>query len=116
MAQKWDEKQVPDVSGKVAIITGANSGIGLVAARVLAHRGAHVVLAVRSAERGQEAVRSIRAHVPSASVEVASLDLTSLASVRAFADAFGARHRALHLLLNNAGVMALPRRTTADGF
>jgi NAD(P)-dependent dehydrogenase (short-subunit alcohol dehydrogenase family) len=116
VADKWTAQQMPEVTGKVAVITGANSGIGLVAARELARKGAQVVLAVRSIERGEEAARSIRAFAPGASVEVAPLDLSSLASVRAFAESLGARHRKLDLLVNNAGVMALPRRTTADGF
>lgn len=109
-------EDLPDVSGLTAIVTGANSGIGLEAARALAGRGALVVLACRSREKADEAARGIRADHPCARVEVAALDLASLASVRAFAEAFRARHDALHLLVNNAGVMAIPYARTADGF
>lgn len=114
--RSWSTAQVPDLEGRVAIVTGANSGIGLEAARVLAARRAHVVLACRDAGRGAAALQAIRASHPDASAEVAPLDLASLASVRGFSNAFLARHDRLDLLCNNAGVMALPACTTADGF
>jgi len=98
------------------IVTGANSGIGLVAARELARAGAQVVLACRDTDKGSAAARDIAAEVPAARVEVSLLDLASLASVRQFAEAFRAGHAALDLLINNAGVMASPRRLTTDGF
>ena len=110
---KWTTNDIPDLTGKRAIVTGANSGLGYHTALELARHGATVVLACRSAERGQSALGGIRAAVPDADVVLASLDLADLASVRAFAEA----HREpLDLLVNNAGVMALPHRTTADGF
>lgn len=112
----WSADDVPDLKERVAVVTGANSGIGLEAARVLAARGAHVVLACRDAGRGSAALGAIRTTNPSASAEVAPLDLASLASVRAFSEAFLSRHDRLDLLCNNAGVMALPRLETADGF
>ncbi|GAB2862376.1 oxidoreductase [Actinoallomurus bryophytorum] len=110
---KWTTDDVPDLAGKRAIVTGANSGIGLRTALELARHGATVVLACRSAERGEEALATIRAAVPGGDVVVGSLDLADLASVRAFAEANASP---LDLLINNAGVMALPHRTTADGF
>jgi NAD(P)-dependent dehydrogenase (short-subunit alcohol dehydrogenase family) len=112
----WIEENIPELSGKVAIVTGANSGLGLETARVLARKGAHVVLAVRSATRGGLAAEAIRADAPSASLAVMLLDLASLKSVRGFAQAFVAAHDRLDMLLNNAGVMAIPNRRTADGF
>jgi NAD(P)-dependent dehydrogenase (short-subunit alcohol dehydrogenase family) len=115
-ARPWSADDVPDLTDRIAIVTGANSGIGLEAARVLAARGAHVVLACRDARRGRAALETIRASHPAASAEVTPLDLASLASVREFARAFGANHDRLDLLCNNAGVMALPPRTTVDGF
>jgi NAD(P)-dependent dehydrogenase (short-subunit alcohol dehydrogenase family) len=109
--------QIPSLAGTNAIITGANSGIGFVTALELARHGAHVTLAVRSAEKGEAAVTRIRAEIPAAKVEVLSLDLASLASVESFAKAYAEANRPLHLLINNAGIMALPRRTlTVDGF
>ncbi|MGW2224028.1 oxidoreductase [Streptomyces formicae] len=110
----WTARDIPDQSGRRAVVTGANSGIGYVTARELARRGAHVVLACRSAERGTRAVDGLRAEVPDADVEFGQLDLADLASVRQFAEAY--EDERLDLLVNNAGVMALPYRRTADGF
>ncbi|MET9882955.1 oxidoreductase [Streptomyces sp. NPDC006430] len=112
----WNAENVPDQSGRTAVVTGANSGIGYVAARELARRGADVVLACRSAARGRAALLRLRAEVPRAEVDFMPLDLADLGSVREFAQAYGQRHRSLDLLVNNAGVMALPYGRTADGF
>ncbi|MFJ3725249.1 oxidoreductase [Streptomyces sp. NPDC090045] len=112
----WNASKIPDQSGRTAVVTGANSGIGYVTARELARRGASVVLACRSAARGRAAMVRLRAEVPGAGVEFMPLDLADLASVREFATAYGQRHTALDLLVNNAGVMALPYGRTADGF
>ncbi|MFF3862859.1 oxidoreductase [Streptomyces sp. NPDC002209] len=112
----WTAENIPDQSGRTAVVTGANSGIGYVAARELARHGAHVVLACRSAARGRAAVVRLRAEVPGAEVEFVPLDLADLGSVREFAKAFGQRRPSLDLLVNNAGVMALPFGRTADGF
>ena len=116
MSHRWSADDVPDQSGRVAIVTGGNSGIGLEAAAVLAARGAHVVLACRDAGRAKAAADDIRSRHASASVAVEALDLASLASVRSFADRVAAAYSRVDLLVNNAGVMAIPRRTTADGF
>ena len=116
---KWTTSDIPDQSGRLAVVTGANSGIGLVAARELARAGAHVVMAVRDTARGADAARKVRSAASAASaaeVEVMELDLADLSSVRSFATAFGGGHDGPDLLVNNAGVMALPHRTTADGF
>lgn len=112
----WIQQDISNLTGKIAIITGANSGIGYEAAEILAQKGAHVVLAVRSENKGVKAAREIRSRLPTADLEVMELDLASQASIRAFADAFAAKHDRLDLLINNAGVMAIPRRETADGF
>ncbi|MFJ6759864.1 MULTISPECIES: oxidoreductase [unclassified Streptomyces] len=112
----WNASKIPDQSGRTAVVTGANSGIGYVTARELARRGASVVLACRSAARGRAAVVRLRAEVPGAEVEFIPLDLADLASVREFAAAYGQRRTSLDLLVNNAGVMALPYGRTADGF
>src|SRR5207247_7153759 len=117
MADKWTPGYIPDQHGRTAVVTGANSGIGFFAARELGRAGAQVVLAVRSAEKGAEAARAIQAGVPDAKIEVGSLDLASLASVRGFAEWFAREDEGLDLLVNNAGVMAAsPRQQTADGF
>lgn len=108
-------EQLPDASGKIAIITGANSGIGFEAARALAAKHAEVILACRSAERGREALERIVAEHPDAKVELLPLDLASLDSVRQFADTLQSRPR-IDLLINNAGLMAIPRQTTREGF
>lgn len=112
----WTVADMPDLTGRTIVVTGANCGLGLEVARACAGRGARVVLACRNADRAAAARDGILASHPSATVEVMPLDLASLASVRAFAGAFAARHARLDVLCNNAGVMALPRRETADGF
>lgn len=113
---RWTHDDIPDQRGTIYVITGANSGIGFEAALALARRGAHVVMACRSPERGRAALEALQARVPGASVEVAVLDLASLASVRRFAAEFAGRRRELHGLVNNAGIMAIPRAKTEDGF
>jgi NAD(P)-dependent dehydrogenase (short-subunit alcohol dehydrogenase family) len=110
----WTTDAIPDLSGRRAIVTGANSGIGYHTALQLAAHGATVVLGCRNAERGAAALERLRTAAPDADVSVGSLDLADLSSVRAFAEA--QRGAPLHILVNNAGVMALPRQTTADGF
>jgi NAD(P)-dependent dehydrogenase (short-subunit alcohol dehydrogenase family) len=117
MTRDWDATQIPDQRGRLAVVTGANSGLGRATATELARHGAEVVLAVRNTEAGEQAAAGIRAEVPGAAVEVRRLDLASLASVRAFADSFLAEHAAVDLLINNAGLVVLddPGRTS-DGF
>ena len=116
MADGWTAKDIRDQSGRNAIVTGANSGLGLVTARELARAGASVVMACRNLEKGHAAVEQVRAAVPDAQVQLDELDLASLESVRGFAERFKATHDGLDLLINNAGVMAPPRRRTVDGF
>jgi NAD(P)-dependent dehydrogenase (short-subunit alcohol dehydrogenase family) len=116
MSEKWTAADIPDQQGRVAVVTGANSGLGLIAAGALAKAGATVVLACRNTEKGEAAVESVLAESPGATVELESLDLASLDAVRAFAERFRSFHDGLDLLINNAGVMAPPRRQTADGF
>lgn len=113
--QNWTVDQIPDQSGRVVIVTGANSGLGLATARALAYRRAHVILAVRDEERGRRAVAEIAAIRPESQLEVRQLDLADLDSVRAFADRLHADGSRLDVLLNNAGVMAPPRAVSAQG-
>jgi NAD(P)-dependent dehydrogenase (short-subunit alcohol dehydrogenase family) len=112
----WSEADIPDQSGRTAVVTGANSGIGYETARALAEKGARVVLACRSESKGREAEGRIRARLPAADVRFEPLDLSSLASVRAFAEKLRAAEPRLDLLCNNAGVMMPPYGKTADGF
>jgi NAD(P)-dependent dehydrogenase (short-subunit alcohol dehydrogenase family) len=113
----WNASQIPDLDGRLALITGANSGIGLAAAEELAAHGASVLLACRDPERGEAALTAVRARrLAEAPVELIALDLADLASVRAAAATVAARPEPLDLLVDNAGVMAPPRRETADGF
>jgi NAD(P)-dependent dehydrogenase (short-subunit alcohol dehydrogenase family) len=116
MADKWTTRDIPSQAGKTAVVTGANSGLGLVTARELARAGAAVVLAVRNREKGERAIERIRSEVREPELALESLDLADLASVRAFAERYRAENQRLDLLINNAGVMAPPRRTTKDGF
>ena len=118
MSQKsgWEFNDVPDQTGKVAIITGGNSGIGLETARLLLRRGATVILAVRNSIKGSEAMSDLTSSEPGSSVEVAHLDLADLASIEDFANWFKASGMKLDMLINNAGIMGIPRGTTVDGF
>jgi NAD(P)-dependent dehydrogenase (short-subunit alcohol dehydrogenase family) len=114
---KWTAKQIPSQSGRTALVTGANSGIGYQAALELARHGAHVLLGCRNEAKGRAALERLLREASGASVELVELDMASLASIRRFAAAFAARGIALDLLINNAGVMALPtRELTEDGF
>ncbi|SPU52076.1 Fatty acyl-CoA reductase [Brevundimonas vesicularis] len=113
----WTTNDIPDLSGRLAIITGATGGLGLETALVLAGKGAEVVLAARNPAKGAEAERLIRSRHPNAAVRFDLLDLASLASVQAFAERHLATGRPIDILIDNAGVMALPtRQTTVDGF
>jgi NAD(P)-dependent dehydrogenase (short-subunit alcohol dehydrogenase family) len=117
MTAKWTAADVPDQSGRVAIVTGANSGLGYDTAAVLADKGARVVLAVRNVEKGTQAADRIKKASPTATVELQELDLTSLDNVRKAADELRAAYPRIDLLVNNAGVMYVPsRETTKDGF
>jgi len=116
MSEKWTESNIPDQRGRVAVITGANTGLGFDTARALAEHGAAVVLAVRNTEKGKQAAQRISAAAPGADVSVQALDLSSLASVRAAAEELRSRYAGIDLLINNAGVMYTPRQKTADGF
>lgn len=114
--QRWTAAKIPDLTGKVVVVTGANSGIGLETARELARGGAHTILACRSDERGQRAVGDLQAEMPGSSVELMKLDLGSLSSIREFASKFAEGHTRLDVLINNAGIMAVPYSQTEDGF
>jgi len=112
----WTETDIPNLSGRTAVVTGANGGLGLQTALALAGAGAHVVLAARDPSKTAAADARIRERYPSASLEVVPLDLGDLSVVSAAAATILARHERVDVLVNNAGVMAMPQRTTADGF
>lgn len=112
----WSTSDIPDSNGRIAVVTGANGGLGLETALALAGAGAHVVMAARDREKAAAAEKSILATHPGASLQVVSLDLGSLASVRAAADRILGAHDRIDILVNNAGLMAIPERRTVDGF
>lgn len=116
MSNHWTTNAIPDLTGKVIIVTGANSGIGYAAALELARKGGRTILACRSMDKAQAALRQIQAQLPNAPAEIMQLDLASQASIRAFAAAFKARYDRLDLLINNAGIMMVPYGKTGDGF
>jgi NAD(P)-dependent dehydrogenase (short-subunit alcohol dehydrogenase family) len=107
----WSTADIPDQTGRIAVITGANTGLGFETAKALAAKGAHVVIAVRNTDKGVQAADRI-----SGAVSVQALDLTSLDSIRTAADQLKADHPRIDLLINNAGVMTTPKGTTKDGF
>ena len=115
-AKDWTTDHIPDLTGKVVVVTGANSGIGLEAAREMARKGAETILACRSVERGQKAIDELRAEIPRSTVELMMLDLGSLASIERFARALIRTRPRLDVLINNAGIMAVPYSQTEDGF
>lgn len=112
----WSVTDIPDQSGRTAVVTGANGGLGLATARALAAAGADVVIAARNQERAAEAMERIQAAIPAASLTIVKLDLGSLDSVKAAAEEVLASHDTIDLLVNNAGVMGIPESRTADGF
>jgi len=112
----WTADDVPDLSGKTVVVTGANSGLGFEATAVFARKGARVVMACRSTDRGAAAADEVRERVPDADLDVRSCDLADLSAVESFASGVREAYDDLHVLCNNAGVMAVPRSETADGF
>jgi NAD(P)-dependent dehydrogenase (short-subunit alcohol dehydrogenase family) len=114
--EQWISEHIPRVDGKTVLITGANSGLGFETAKLLATRGARLILAVRNCSRGEAAVARIREVAPNVRYELLPLDLADLVSIGRFAENVRAVHSRLNVLINNAGVMAIPRRSTVDGF
>lgn len=112
----WKAKDIPSLDGEVAVVTGANGGLGLETARALAGAGATVVMAARNPEKAARAVEDIRSTVPDARLEVVPTDLGSLESVEQSADQIAATHDSIDLLVNNAGIMGISESQTADGF
>jgi NAD(P)-dependent dehydrogenase (short-subunit alcohol dehydrogenase family) len=112
----YTRESVPDLTGLTAVVTGANGGLGLHTTKVLAGNGAHVVMAARDLDKAARAVTEIETEVPTASLELVELDLASQASVRAAAEQVLAHHDAIDVLVNNAGLMAMPERHTEDGY
>jgi NAD(P)-dependent dehydrogenase (short-subunit alcohol dehydrogenase family) len=113
---KWNIDDIPNLDDKTVIVTGANSGLGYETSKALAAKGSQVIMACRNMEKAETAASEIRREVSNAKLAVMKLDLASLAQIREFADAFTRQYQGLHILCNNAGVMATPYRTTADGF
>ena len=113
---KWTTADIPDQTGRVAVITGSNTGLGFETAAALAAKGAHVVLAVRNLDKGKDAELLIKRRSPNADLALQELDLTSLESIRAAAEQLRADHDRIDLLINNAGVMYTPKGKTKDGF
>ncbi len=112
----WSTNNIPDLHGKVAVVTGANGGLGLASAKALAGKRAHVVMAARNQAKAADARAEILAAHPDASLEIVELDLGSLASVESAANKIAAKHDRIDILMCNAGVMAMPQGTTEDGF
>jgi NAD(P)-dependent dehydrogenase (short-subunit alcohol dehydrogenase family) len=113
---RWRAADIPDQSGRTVLVTGANSGLGLQTSLALAGKGARVLMACRNPTKAEQSLQRVRGQVPGAQVELVSLDLASLASIEAAADEVARRTQQLDVLVNNAGVMAIPRELTADGF
>ncbi len=116
MSNQWTVEQMPDLNGKTALVTGANSGLGYESSLALAQKGARVILGCRNLEKGKNAKEKIEAEVSGAKLELMELDLASLDSVKSFVEKFSDKHDKLDILINNAGVMALPQGKTKDGF
>ena len=115
-SERWTAADIPDLTGKTAVVTGGNSGVGFETAVELARHGATTIIACRSASRGESALGRIKESAPSSQSRLMLLDLGDLASINAFAESFINEYENLDLLINNAGIMATPYRTTKDGF
>jgi len=113
---KWTQANIPNLTDKITLVTGANSGLGYETSKAFAEKGATVVMAVRNMDKGQKAHDDIMKAVPNAKLDLMKLDVGNLESVREFATAFKAKYDRLDILMNNAGVMAIPRTETPDGF
>jgi len=114
--EKWDTSDIPSQQGRVAIVTGSTSGIGKETARVLASKGASVIVAARNIPKGESVVKAIKAASPNADITVRELDLSSLVSIKAFSDGILKDFQQLDILINNAGIMMCPYSKTKDGF
>jgi NAD(P)-dependent dehydrogenase (short-subunit alcohol dehydrogenase family) len=115
-SSRWTLASMPDMSGETVVVTGANSGLGFEGTKAFARKGATVVMACRSIARGKRAADDVRHELPEADLDVRELDLADLSSVESFANTIDREYDALHVLCNNAGVMAIPRQETTDGF
>jgi NAD(P)-dependent dehydrogenase (short-subunit alcohol dehydrogenase family) len=116
MGKKWKYEDIPDQTGKTVIVTGANSGLGYEVAKMLARKGARVIMACRNLEKAEAAKAKILGEYPKLLLEIMKLDLSDLSSVRDFVKEFSAKYQSLDILCNNAGVMFPPRGKTVDGF
>jgi NAD(P)-dependent dehydrogenase (short-subunit alcohol dehydrogenase family) len=116
LKEQWTTDNIPNLTGKVMIVTGANNGIGFEAAREFSRKGATTIMACRNMDKAKDALTSIQAEIPQAKVEIMHLDLASLKSIREFADEFKSKYDRLDVLLNNAGIMMVPYKQTEDGF
>ncbi|MBN1388960.1 MAG: SDR family NAD(P)-dependent oxidoreductase [Bacteroidales bacterium] len=114
--EKWDKKDIPDLSGKVIIVTGGNSGLGYESVKAFAEKGAEVILASRSRRKGEEAKSGIMKEVPDAKITVMRLDMVDLDCVKTFSEEFKKRYKRLDIVMNNAGIMTTPYFRTKDGF
>lgn len=112
---KWSVQDIPDLSGKLIVVTGANSGIGFEATKIFVEKNAEVVLACRSMERGEKAFDEIKKEFPQAKIVLMALDLSSFKSIHAFSEQFHKKYQRLDILLNNAGIMMTPYGLTTDG-
>ena len=116
MKKKWNVSDIPDQSGKMVIITGANRGLGFAATRILAMKGAHIIMACRNMEKAEVAKDLILEEYPNSSLEIILLDLADLSSIKKFALVYSQKFQRLDILLNNAGAIMVPRQETVDGF
>lgn len=116
MSGNWTTEHIPDLTGKVLIVTGANNGLGYETAKELARKGAQTIMACRSMEKARATLTQIQAEIPNAPAEIMQLDLASLESVNTFAEMFKTKYGRLDVLVNNAGIMAVPYQNTVDGF
>lgn len=116
MSQKWTTEEMPELTGKIIVVTGANSGVGYEAAKAFAQKGAQTILACRNMQKADAALARLKRDVSNAHAEIMELDLASLTSVRQFANAFKEKYDKLDILVNNAGIMMVPYGKTEDGF